>query len=159
MRTKPEVLFVDPSVSDLDLIIGELRPGVDVVVLGAQGSAAQQIARALEQRRGLSAVHVIAHGAPGGVSFTAGAWSAATLGDESEDLAEIGRALGADGELRLWSCRTAAGAVGETFVDALAKAVARGRAAVSERRAGAARRRAATGSWRPSRADQTLNRR
>ena len=83
---------------------------------------ARQIAVALEGFRDLDAVHIIAHGAPGRVSFSAGEWSLATLQDEAENLAAIGHALAADGELRLWSCDTAAGAQGAVFVDALARA-------------------------------------
>ena len=69
--------------------------------------------------RGLDAVHVIAHGAPGRVNFSAGDWSLATLASDAEDLAAIGRALAEDSELRLWSCATGAGEAGDQFVDAL----------------------------------------
>ena len=69
-RTGPcEILFVDPSVSDIDTILGGLRSGVEAIVLDAAQPAAQQIAAALFGRRGLAAVHVIAHGAPGRVIF------------------------------------------------------------------------------------------
>ena len=35
---------------------------------------------------------------------------------------EFARALGPDGELRLWSCETGAGKAGETFIEGLAEA-------------------------------------
>lgn len=117
-----EMLFVDPSVSDLDTILGGLRPEVEAVVLDTARPAARQIAAALEGREGLSTVHVIAHGAPGRVSFAAGEWSAETLEEEADDFAAIGKALAEDGDLRLWSCHTGAGAVGDEFVDGLARA-------------------------------------
>src|SRR5262249_30506441 len=41
---------------------------------------------------------------------------------EGDDLAAIGRALGVDGELRLWTCNTATGGAGEAFIGALARA-------------------------------------
>ena len=119
MTRVSELLFVDPGVADRATILGNLRPGVEAIVLDAAAPAARQIAAALEGRRGLDAVHVIAHGAPGRVNFAAGDWSIATLEDEAEDFAAIGRALAADGELRLWSCDTAAGAAGEAFHRAL----------------------------------------
>ena len=53
------------------------------------------MAAALADERGLAAIHIIAHGAPGRVNFTAGEWSAETLAEEAEDLAAIGQALGA----------------------------------------------------------------
>src|SRR5262245_53048377 len=102
MRQSREVLFVDPAISDLGTILGALRPGVDAIVLDSVRPPGRQIATALECRNDLTAVHVIAHGAPGRVSFAAGEWSAETLAAESDDLAAIGRALGSDGDLRLW---------------------------------------------------------
>ena len=77
---KSEILFVDPSVSDIATILSGLRPEVEAIVLDSSRPAARQIAEALRGRRGLDAVHVIAHGAPGRVRFAAGEWSATTLG-------------------------------------------------------------------------------
>jgi Domain of unknown function (DUF4347) len=89
---------------------------------------------------------VIAHGSPGRVSFAAGDWSADTVDQEADDLAAIGRALAASGDLRLWSCDTAAGVAGTAFVEHLAQAtgadicrrVGRRRAASAPPRAAAA---------------------
>ena len=122
MTRKSEVLFIDPAVSDIETILAELRPGVDAMVLESGRPAAQQMAKALACRSDLAAVHVIAHGAPGQVHFSGGQWSAATLARSSGYLAEIGHALSADGELRLWCCDTALGHVGETFLQALSDA-------------------------------------
>ena len=74
-----EVLFVDCSVFDIATILGSLRPEVEAMILDADRPAARQIATALAGRKDLEAVHVIAHGAPGRVNFTAGEWSVATL--------------------------------------------------------------------------------
>src|SRR5690348_15866953 len=79
MISASEILFVDPSVSDLETILGNLRPEVHAIVLNERWPAARQTAAALEGREWLDAVHVIAHGAPGRVIFAAGAWSAETL--------------------------------------------------------------------------------
>lgn len=117
-----EILFVDPSVSDLGTILANLRPRAEAIVLDATRPAARQMALALEGRDGFDAVHVIAHGAPGRVCFSAGEWSAGTLHDDELDLAAIGRALGGIGELLLWSCNAGGGAAGTDFVDALSRA-------------------------------------
>lgn len=139
MALPREILFVDPAVADLDTILGSLRPEVEPVVLDPARPAARQIATALEERRGHGSVHVIAHGAPGRVCFAAGDWSAETLAGEAEDLAAIGRALGADDELRLWSCATGAGAAGRDFVERLAQATGADVAAATGRVGAAAR--------------------
>ncbi|QPC91648.1 DUF4347 domain-containing protein [Mesorhizobium sp. INR15] len=122
MTRASELLFVDPLVSDLGTILGNLRPEVEAFVLDADRPAARQMAQALEGRERLDAVHVIAHGAPGRVSFAAGEWSAETLKSEAKDLRSIGRALGGFGDLLLWSCNVGASAAGLGFVDALSRA-------------------------------------
>ncbi len=123
MARPSEILFVDPGVSDLDTILGNLRPEVQAIVLDARWPATRQIAAALAGQEGLDAVHIVAHGAPGRVKFSAGEWSAATLKEAADDFAAIGRALAPDGELRLWSCKTASGDAGEAFIEALSEAV------------------------------------
>jgi len=117
-----EILFVDPTVSDLGTILRNLRPEVEAILLDAKRPAARQMARALEGRDGLAAVHVIAHGAPGRVSFAGGEWSEETLGRDAGELAAVGRALEEGGELRLWSCETGKGAGGAAFIEGLERA-------------------------------------
>src|SRR5438445_4591624 len=119
MALKSEVLFIDPAVSDIEIIAAGLRPEVDAILLETGRPAAQQMAEALARRSGLAAVHVIAHGAPGQVGFTDGPWSVATLAQNSGHIAAFGHALSADGEVRLWCCDTALGDDGEVFLEAL----------------------------------------
>jgi hypothetical protein len=128
-----EIVFIDPAIADIATIAGNLRPGVAAVLLDSARPAARQIAAALAGHRGLAAVHVIAHGAPGRVGFAAGDWSAATLDAEAEDLASIGHALAAAGDLRLWSCDTAAGPAGAAFIAHLAQAACAAIAAATGR--------------------------
>ena len=146
MARPSEILFVDPSVSDIETILGNLRPEVHPVVLDGNRPAVRQISAALETREGLDAVHVIAHGAPGRVGFSAGDWLAATINEAAEDFAGIGRSLAVGGDLRLWSCKTAWGAAGAAFVEALAEATGANVSAASAR-VGAA---ALGGVWRLS---------
>ena len=126
-----EKLFVDASVDDLATILCNLRPGVEAVVLDRATPPARQIAVALHSVRGLDAVHVIAHGAPGRVNFAAGHWSVESAENEPDDFAAIGRAIAAHGDLRLWSCQTGAGVTGGRFVARLARATGVGVATAS----------------------------
>src|SRR5262245_51954424 len=119
MTSTREIVFIDPAVSDVSTILAELRPGVEPLLLDYARPAARQIAVALAERRNLAAVHIVAHGAPGRVGFAAGEWSFETLKREAGDLAAIGKALGANGDLRLWSCETGCGAAGKAFIEAL----------------------------------------
>jgi Domain of unknown function (DUF4347) len=152
-----EMLFVDASVDDLETILGNLRPGVEAVVLDRAAPPARQIAVALHGVRGLDAVHVIAHGAPGRVSFAAGHWSVETVENEPDDFAAIGRAIAVHGDLRLWSCRTGAGVPGGRFAARLARATV---SVLLPRPASSVRRRAeGAGTWLPDARPLTRGRR
>ena len=99
-----------------------MRSDVEPILLSADAPAPRQIAEAVKHRTGLTAIHLIAHGAPGQVNCGARPLASETLEDDGEDLAAIGKALGSKGSLLLWSCQTAAGERGTAFVDALARA-------------------------------------
>jgi len=144
-RTKSEIAFVDPGVSDLGTLLRHLRPEVDAFVLDRAQPAPAQIANALRGRSSsVTAAHVITHGRPGELSFSAGAVSLDNLDAHDGDFATIGRALGQDGALLLWSCNTGAGASGAAFVDRLEHATGIAVAAASHT-IGAAER---GGHWR-----------
>jgi hypothetical protein len=117
-----ELLFVDPLVRDLDSILHGLRPEVEPILLEADRPATVQMAAALASQRRFAAVHVMAHGAPGRVCFAAGDWSPETVAEEARAFVDIGEALGPDGDLRIWSCRTGDGEAGAALVDGLARA-------------------------------------
>ena len=122
MTTTPkrEIAFIDRGVDDLATLLAGIRPDVEPILLSNDEPAPRQMARAVQGREGLEAIHVIAHGRPGEVSFGAGALSVETIAEHSDDLAQVGLALG-DGELRLWTCQTAGGERGAAFADALAR--------------------------------------
>ena len=129
-RTR-EIAFLDPGVADIATLLGHLRREVEPILLDPARPVARQIAAALAGECQLAAIHIIAHGAPGRVDFTAGTWSAETLAEDADDLTVLGRALAATGDLRLWSCQTAAGRAGAAFVADLAQASGAGIAAAT----------------------------
>lgn len=114
-----EIAFIDRGVTDLEGFLGGMRPEVESVVLTDHEPALAQMARALQDRRGVEAIHIVAHGQAGEVRFGAGALTLDTLEEHQSDLAAIGRALGEHGDLRLWSCHTGADERGTAFVQAL----------------------------------------
>src|SRR5436190_10282568 len=114
-----EIAFVDPGIADLGDLLRGLRAEVQAVVLRPAGDPVRQMADALDGRDELQAIHIIAHGMPGAIAFTAGALSRETLAAHARDLGRIGEALDAEGELLLWSCETGKGVAGERFVAAI----------------------------------------
>ena len=79
------------------------------------------MAQAVAEREGLSAYHIIAHGSCGEAYVGAQTLPLETLQADAAHLSKIGKALGADGDLLLWSCDAAQGARGAAFVKGLAR--------------------------------------
>src|SRR4051812_30865514 len=104
------------AVEDIEGLIAGLRQNVEPCVLDDCSPAIAQMATALRGKVAqVEAIHIIAHGRPGEVSFSAGAVSLETVGAYAADLDLIGRSLGNPGELLLWSCDTGQGAGGAAF--------------------------------------------
>jgi hypothetical protein len=120
--TKREIAFIDRNLDDLTTLLAGLRPQVEPILLSDDEPAARQMAAAVQYQTDLTAIHVIAHGKPGEVSFGSGALAVETLEKDWEDLAAIGNALGSDGDLLLWSCRTGEGERGAAFIEEVARA-------------------------------------
>ncbi|WP_156944503.1 DUF4347 domain-containing protein, partial [Bradyrhizobium sp. Ec3.3] len=140
---KHEIAFIDQGVDDLDVLTKGIRPDVELFLLINNEPALRQMARAVEGRKGLEAVHIIAHGQPGEIAFSAGLLSLETIDQDRDDLAVLGSVIGEGGELRLWSCAVAQGEHGAAFVHAITNATG-AKVAASVRRVGAAAR---GGSW------------
>ena len=120
---KREIAFIDRGVDDLETLLTGIRPDVEPILLSNDEPAPRQMARAVQGREGqLDAIHVIAHGRPGEVSFSAGALTVETIDQYAADLAAAGAAVGSHGDLRLWSCAVAHGERGAAFIDAVARA-------------------------------------
>src|SRR5205823_3006317 len=96
-------------------------PQVEPILLSDDEPAPRQMARAVARRADLDAIHVIAHGRPGEVSFSAGVLSLDTTKEHAAELAEVGSVL-RGGAIYLWACETARGKRGAVFVQALARA-------------------------------------
>src|SRR5207302_1947565 len=116
-----EIVFIDPTISDIDTLIAGLRPGLAAIGLDASAPAMAQIAHAVAGQRGLDAIHIISHGAPGEMCFAGGKLSLDTIDEHRASLATIGQALGDGGDLLLWSCETAQGDRGAAFIDAVVR--------------------------------------
>ena len=68
-----QIAFIDCAVADIETLRARLRPDIEAVMLSSLQAAPRQIAIALQGRCDVEAIHIIAHGQPGEVSFGAGA--------------------------------------------------------------------------------------
>ena len=92
------LLFVDAHVRHIPFLFAHVRENVATAVLRPEVPAFSQIAQALAAHRNIDVLHIITHGVPGEIGFSAGPLSLESLEASADDLAAIGRALGRDGE-------------------------------------------------------------
>ncbi|MGK5015227.1 Ig-like domain-containing protein [Janthinobacterium sp. HLS12-2] len=120
MITQTSILFIDCRVKDAASLLAELAPDVEVVTLDAGQDGLSQMAAALAGRSGISAIHVVSHGAEGMAQLGSLALNNDSIASHAADLATIGKALAADGDILLYGCGTGAGTSGAALVQSLA---------------------------------------
>ena len=116
-----EVYFVDSS---LDAEALSLTVGDDsrVFVIENTSNAFIQMEQALQSLENpATAVHIYAHGAAGSVTLGGQVFDEAALNANAATLAAMGAALAEGADLLLYSCSTAAGSTGESFINRLAR--------------------------------------
>ncbi len=118
-----EIAFIDRSVDTPEILLAGLRSGVEGHLLPHARDSLVAIAEMLEGRRGIEALHIIAHGAPGELRFGAGSLDVSTLARYAEELDTIAAALAPTAQVLLYGCRTGAGTEGRAFVRALSDAL------------------------------------
>ncbi|VTU18209.1 BNR/Asp-box repeat [Variovorax sp. SRS16] len=119
---KKEVVVVDTSLANYKSLEAGVRDGVGIVEFDGSRDGLAQIAQWAATQSGLDAIHILSHGSEGKLDLGTTVLSDATLasGTVQTELAEIGHALTAGGDLLLYGCDVAAGSDGQRFVDDLA---------------------------------------
>ncbi len=108
-----EFVFVSENLNNWEQLVGELPANVYVVILEADKDGVEQIAAALAHQSNVSAVHIVAHGSPAELQL-----GTARLNTQSmqsaylDELAIIGKALTADGDILVYGCNFAQGDAG-----------------------------------------------
>jgi VCBS repeat-containing protein len=114
------IYFVDAGIADLDSLITGLPVGAEVHLLDGGSDGLAQMLAVIGGRSGLGSIQILSHGAAGELHLGSTRFDAATLASHAADLALLGGALGADGDLLLYGCNVAAGDVGHAFIEQLA---------------------------------------
>jgi hypothetical protein len=120
---KKEVVLVDTSLADYKTLEAGVRDGVGIVEFDGTGNGLRQIAAWAATQSGLDAIHILSHGADATLALGTNHLTEASLASATTqaELAELGRALNADGDLLLYGCDVAAGD-GAALLAGLAKA-------------------------------------
>lgn len=114
------LVFIDSSVNNYAALIAALPADVEWHLLNAEEDGLAQLLRVLDGRSGLDSIQIISHGSPGSLYLGASILDSSTLADHQAQLAQLGASLSESGDLLLYGCNVAEGAVGQQFIQALA---------------------------------------
>ncbi|MGD0144509.1 MAG: DUF4347 domain-containing protein, partial [Rhizomicrobium sp.] len=112
------MVFIDSRVSDIADLLAGLKPGERAFVLNPDQDGLAQIASiiAAEHLSGLHGIQIVAHGGSGEIELGDTLLNSSNLANYSDQLSDIGGALGATGALSLYACDVAEGTGGQQFV-------------------------------------------
>ena len=119
-----EVLFVDKSVEGFESVVAEFIEGrdVDVFFINDQSSGFEQIAKHLEGRSDLTAIHIVSHGNDALLNLGNSVVGQADLaGQHTSELVRIGQSLAESGDILIYGCDLASSAKGEAFIKELSQ--------------------------------------
>lgn len=126
---RTEFVFIDRSVAGFEDLISDLNHKqqadihFEVHHVDGNSDGVEQIARVLEGRTGIDALHVISHGGVGHLFLGDATLDRRSIGGgHAAALATIKGAMARGGDLLLYGCDAAAGDSGRAFVSALAAA-------------------------------------
>ena len=123
-----ELIFVDAGLENQADLLAELqisRPGVlrEVIEIDSSQSGLEQIARSVEGRTGIDAIHLISHGDTAELKLGSSVVDFGQLtGSQSAIFESIGKSLSVDADLLIYGCDFGAGDAGEEAAERLAEA-------------------------------------
>ncbi|MDO8777121.1 MAG: DUF4347 domain-containing protein, partial [Burkholderiaceae bacterium] len=118
---RTEIVFIENNIVDYQTLLNSIKPGAEVHVLDATQDGLAQMAQILAGRSGIDAIHVISHGSQAAIDLGSLSLTSDTLDAHASEIANIGHALSADGDILLYGCNVSAGADGAEFIARLAE--------------------------------------
>ncbi|MGL5727706.1 MAG: DUF4347 domain-containing protein, partial [Plesiomonas sp.] len=115
-----EVVFIDTSVAGYQTLVANVPAGMEVVLLDGSKDGLTQMAVWAQTHSGYDAIHVLSHGSEGTAQLGTLTLNSATAQARANNLATLGAALNADGDLLLYGCDVAQ-ASGQQFASLLAQ--------------------------------------
>jgi len=119
-RLPSEVVFIDPSVPEVEKIVAQLPQGAEVVRLSPGTDAVAQISAHLTKKRDLSAIRIISHGNPGHFVLNGKRIDRDFLRNHGDRISAWSQALSENGDILLYACNLAATDEGKVFVEKFA---------------------------------------
>ncbi|MBQ0132093.1 MAG: DUF4347 domain-containing protein, partial [Comamonas sp.] len=122
LESKKEVVLLDASLANYHTLKAGVPEGMGIVVFDGAADGLAQIAAWAAGQSGLDAIHLFSHGNDGQLHLGSATLTAVSLSHAQvqEQLATLGRALQADGDLLLYGCDVAQTPEGQDFIRHLA---------------------------------------
>ena len=117
-----EIVFIETNIADWQTLAAGVSPNAEVVLLDAARDGLAQMAEWASTHSDYDAIHILSHGSQGALQLGSVMLTDADLAEREDDLARLGNALTADGDLLLYGCGVAAGDEGIAFIRDLAAA-------------------------------------
>ncbi|WP_246794390.1 DUF4347 domain-containing protein [Burkholderia perseverans] len=118
--TQTQVVFIDPSVANYQVLIAGLPAGTQYVVLDANTDGLAQIAQYLQAHHGVESISLISHGSDGMIQVGSTWLTNNDLSAYTTQLAQIGAAMNAGGDFLIYGCDVAQQADGQALVQKIA---------------------------------------
>ena len=113
------IAFIDSHIANHQSLIAQLPQGTQAIILDAHRDGIEQILVALQGKTNLDAIDILSHGSPGTITLGSGVLNNDNLDDYAEQLEQIGQHLKHDGDILLYGCEVAKGAIGQEFIEQL----------------------------------------
>ncbi|VVE44072.1 fibronectin type III domain-containing protein [Pandoraea communis] len=118
--TQTQVVFIDPSVANYQVLIAGLPAGTQYVVLDANTDGLAQIAQYLQAHQRVESISLISHGSDGMIQVGSTWLTNSDFSGYGTQLAQIGAAMKAGGDFLIYGCDVAQQADGQALVQKIA---------------------------------------
>jgi len=120
LSDRTDIAVIDTSVEGYEELVAGVTEGTEVILIDAADGGIRELAAALEGRSGIDSLQILSHGATGELRLGGDVLTADNLSDYADDLAAIGAAMDASGDILLYGCRVGEGGEGRALIDGLA---------------------------------------
>jgi trimeric autotransporter adhesin len=118
--TDKQVVFINSNVTDFQTLVAGLPQGTQYVILDSTKDGLAQMEQYLQQHPGVSAIHLVSHGADGEVQIGSTWLNEGDLSAYSAELSQIGAAMKPGGDFLIYGCDVAQQADGKLLVQQIA---------------------------------------
>ncbi|MDD2365951.1 MAG: DUF4347 domain-containing protein [Rhodoferax sp.] len=119
--TGSEVVVIDRSLPDLQVLLAGLRPGVHVEYFTEGKDIVSSLSSIIKTHQPVKTLHIVTHGAPGVISAVGDVLTQQSFEVKAPEVRSWQKFLQADAEILLYGCETGKGASGDSLIKTLAE--------------------------------------